>query len=265
AGGSHPELLVIERDYIETDRKKILSALRKGESLSDEELSALKRSAFIRVDDIRKVNEFLTKTSFNDGWRVVIIDSADDMNKNAANALLKILEEPPVKTVLLLISHNPGILLPTIQSRCAKLPCRALDTDEVASLLRRYRSALSEAQIAKIAPMSNGSIGRAILYADEDAADIYDELCALLYAKNKMNTDALLKFCAAMSADVDKFDMLQELILKFLKDNMPEASDKESLYVCWNETQRMFADCASVNMDKRQMLVNLLYKIGKVL
>lgn len=265
AAGSYPDLLVVERDYIETDRKKIISALRKGNTLSDDELSSMRKSAVIRVDDIRKVNDFLAKTSFNDGWRVVIIDSADDMNKNAANALLKILEEPPAKTLLLLISHNLGQLLPTIRSRCAKLPCRKLTQTEVSSLLRRYRPQLSEAAIAKLAEMSDGSIGKAILYADMDAADVYETLCGLLYAKNKMNLETLLDFCGEMAANTEKFSLLQELILRFLKENMPAVADKEGLYGCWQETRQMFFDCVNVNMDKRQMLINLLSKIGKVL
>ena len=90
ANGSNPDVMVLERDYIETDRKKIIKAIQKGEAPDEDELAGMKKSAYIRVDDVRKVNEFLAKTSFNDGWRVVIIDSADDMNKNSANALLKI-------------------------------------------------------------------------------------------------------------------------------------------------------------------------------
>ena len=159
ATGSHLDLMVVERDYIETDRKKIIKAIQNGEAPGEEELSSMKKSAFIRVDDVRKVNEFLSKTSFNHNWRVVIIDSADDMNKNAANALLKILEEPPAHTVLLLISHNAGMLLPTIRSRCAKLPLQALDVNETASLLRRYRPHLKEAMIGKVAEMCPQSVG----------------------------------------------------------------------------------------------------------
>lgn len=265
ANGSHPDLMVLERDYIETDRKKIISAIRKGEAMSTDEMASLKRSAFIRVDDVRKVNEFLSKTSFNDGWRVVIIDSADDMNKNAANALLKILEEPPAKTVLLLISHNPGLLLPTIRSRCARLPLRVLNGGEVGSLLRRYRPQLNEATIAKLVEMSGGSIGKAILYADEDAVGLYNDLCTLLYAKQKYSLSALLDFCSEAAASPDKFSLLQELIMKFLKENMVACTDKEELYSCWNDARRMFADCVSVNMDKRFMLINLLTRICKVL
>ena len=265
ANASHPDLMVLERDYIETDRRKIISAIRKGEALEDDELANLKKSAFIRVDDVRKVNEFLAKTSFNSGWRVVIIDSADEMNKNAANALLKILEEPPAKTILLLISHNPGILLPTIRSRCAKLPLQRLSDTDVASLLRRYRPQLSETLIDKLVQMSEGSIGKAIIYADIDAVQIYNDMCSILYARQNFSLEKLLDFCAETAADADKFNILQELLLKFIKESMADCQDPEELFALAEQMRQMFADCSSVNMDKRLMLINLLSKICKVL
>lgn len=265
ASGSHPDLMIIERDYIETDRKKIITAIRKGEALNADELAGLKKSAFIRVDDVRKVNEFLSKTSFNDGWRIVIIDSADDMNRNAANALLKILEEPPAKTILLLISHNPGLLLPTIRSRCAKLPLRILTNSDVASLLRRYRPELNEKKIEALCSICEGSIGKALIYSDIDAVSIYDDLCGLLYTKQNMSTRQLLNFCTEISKDTQKFDILLELIVKLLKDNMTSCADKEELYSCFNDARQMFTDCTSVNMDKKLMLISLLTKISKAL
>ena len=265
ATGSHLDLMVVERDYIETDRKKIIKAIQKGEAPDEEELSSLKKSAFIRVDDVRKVNEFLSKTSFNNNWRVVIIDSADDMNKNAANALLKILEEPPAHTVLLLISHNAGMLLPTIRSRCAKLPLQMLDVNTTASLLRRYRPHLNEAMISKVAEMCPQSVGQAIMYADLDAVGMYDSLCKILYSKQKFSLSELLDFCTEAVTTPDSFDLLQELILKFIRENMPQSQDVEALYACWDETNKMFADCQNINMDKKQMLIKLLTKICKVL
>lgn len=265
ANGSYPDLMVIERDYTETDKRKVISAIRKGEQMSDEEMQSLKRSAFIRVDDIRKITDFLAKTSFNDGWRVVIIDSADDMNKNAANALLKILEEPPAKTLLLLVSNNPGVLLPTIRSRCAKLPLKILSDNEVSSLLRRYRSELSETMIARLAEISAGSIGRAINYADEGAVGFYDDMCKLLYAKQNYSLSALLDFCDEATSSPEMFALTEELLMKFFKDNMINSADKEEFYALWNEARRKFADCGGVNMDKRLMLINLLNKICRVL
>ena len=265
ACGSYPDLMVLERDYIETDRKKIITAIRKGEVMDEDELAGLKKSAFIRVDDVRKVTEFLSKTSFNDGWRIIILDSADDMNRNASNALLKILEEPPAKTILLLISHNPSLLLPTIRSRCAKLPLHILQNNDVASLLRRYRPELDEQTVKALSDISEGSIGKALIYADTNAVGIYEQLCGLLYAKRNMSTLKLLDFCTEMAKDTQKFDILQELIVKLLKENMSSCEDKEELYACWNETRQMFADCTSVNMDKKMMLISLLTGINKAL
>ena len=187
------------------------------------------------------------------------------MNKNASNALLKILEEPPLKTVLLLISHNSGVLLPTIRSRCAKLPLKTLDNAVVGSLLRRYRSELSEAMISKLTEMSAGSIGKAILYADEGAVNFYDKMCRLLYSKQNYSLSELLEFCDEAVSSPEMFSLCEELLLKFLKDNMPNCSDKEELYELWNEIRRKFADCLNINMDKRLMLINLFNKICRVL
>ena len=142
---SHPDFKVLERDFTETDKKKLIKAINQGEEVDDEMKQGLKRSAVIKVEDVRGVVEFLGKKSFNDNWRVVIVDSADDLNVSSANALLKILEEPPLKSILLLVSHNPGKLLPTIRSRCAKLALKPLQETEVASLLRRYKPSLKGA------------------------------------------------------------------------------------------------------------------------
>lgn len=265
ANGSNPNLMVLERDYIDTDRRKIIKAIKDGDPLDNTELANLKKSAYIRVDDVRKVHDFLTKTSYNDNWRIVIIDSADDMNKNAANALLKILEEPPARTVILLISHNVGTLLPTIRSRCAKLPLNVLSNTDVASLLRRYRSDLSEVMIEKLVELCSGSIGKALLYADNDIVGMYEDMCAILCMRQNYSLQKLLEFTAEISADEDKFVILIELIIKFIKDNMLHTQNPEKLYECWQEAEKGFADCINLNMDKKFMLINLLTKICKVL
>ena len=144
---SHPDFKVVERDFIETDKRKVIKAIKDGDAMDEEDLRSLKKSAFIRIDDVRNINDFMSKKSSDGGWKVVIIDSIDDMNTASANALLKILEEPPAKSILLLISHNVGQLLPTIKSRCTKLVLKPLDTSTVSSLLRRYCPDLNENEI----------------------------------------------------------------------------------------------------------------------
>ena len=92
----------------------------------------------ITIDEVRKLSDFFRLTSGAGGWRVAIIDSADDMNDNAANALLKLLEEPPARAILLLIAHAPGRLLPTIRSRCQRLDLRPLPRSEMTEALAHY-------------------------------------------------------------------------------------------------------------------------------
>lgn len=263
AQNAHPDLKIIERDYTDADKKKVLKAIKDGEQLSDDELKGLKKSAFIRIDDVRTVNEFLSKRSGNDGWRVVIIDSIDDMNTASANAILKILEEPPHKTLMLLVSHNPNRLLPTIKSRCAKLNLHPLEEKDVASLLRRYRPELSEKSVKELSELSSGSIGKAIMYADNDALNVYQKLSSIVYAKDKFVLSDVLDFCSAYSADDESYDLAQELILKFIAENIHHTSNLEEFAKSWDETIKIFSETASLNLDKRQALMNIIINLCK--
>ena len=107
-------------------------------------------------------------TAAEGGWRIVIVDGADEMNRNAANALLKILEEPPRQALLLLVSHSPGRLLPTIRSRCRQLAAdsRSRGRDGRAAAWRSYRPDLGRAMREALARLAEGSIGRALELAD---------------------------------------------------------------------------------------------------
>ena len=108
AAGGHADLLTVERAYDPRRRR-----LR----------------ADILVDDTREIAGFLRLTPAEGGWRVVVVDGADEMNRNAANALLKILEEPPQRALLLLVAHSPGRLLPTIRSRCRRFAMAPLPSE----------------------------------------------------------------------------------------------------------------------------------------
>ena len=113
----------------------------------------------LSVDEIRRLAGFFGMTSGAGGWRVAIVDTADDMNDNAANALLKMLEEPPARAMLLLLSNTPGRLLPTIRSRCQRLDLRPLDdadrwTDALKTLSagdERRRTRLAGAAVRRLA------------------------------------------------------------------------------------------------------------------
>lgn len=263
AGNAHPDFKVLQRDFIDADRKKIVKAIKDGDALSNEELKELKKSAFIRVDDVRTINEFLSHHSSNGGWRVVIIDSADDMNTSAANAVLKILEEPPHKTLMLLVSHNPEKLLPTIRSRCAKIELKPLKDAEVSSLLRRYRPNISEKDIKKITMISSGSIGKALNYADNGAAEKYDAICELAVSGVNFKIADILSFCNEATSSEENYFLTQELILKFLSEHAKSTTKVVETADCWTTTIKTFTEVDSLNLDKKQALMNIMVNICK--
>lgn len=261
ANRSHPNLKIIERDFIENDKKKIIKAIKDGEALSDDEVQNLKKSAVIKVDEIRTINEFLGKKSFDGSWRIVIVDSVDDMNIASANAILKILEEPPAKSMLLLISHNPNRLLPTIRSRCAKINLQPLTQDEVASLLRRYNPALTEAEVKGLSEISSGSIGNALRYSEYGGLNKYKLLESLFYAREQYNLTDALQFCDEAARDEDAWNLAVELIKHFVAENMKGGEKVEELSNAWNKITAMVNEVASLNMDKKQVMYNIITTI----
>lgn len=264
SNGSHPDFKLIERGYLKTERQKIIKAIKDGNYMTDEELGELKKSNVITVDDVRTVNEFLSKKSADGRWRVVLIDSADEMNTNSANAVLKILEEPPQKTLMLLVSHNPNRLLPTIRSRCAKLELRPLKDNEVASLLRRYRSNISEEQIKKTVAISGGSIGKAIAYVDGNAVKFYDKIYALATSGQNFKTSDMLKFCDEATSTEDNYSLFKELILKFLNEQVKSLNKIEESADVFDKATKIFLETDSLNLDKRQAVMNIMVSVCRI-
>lgn len=152
--------------------------MRRLVRLTNEKTGNLSRS--IKVEQIRELGEFMGMTAGLSAWRVVLIDSVDDLETSGANALLKILEEPPANTLFFLVSHAPGRLLPTIRSRCRRLEFTALDDDAMTSVLETHASSVTGAERARIIAMSFGSAGRALAFAELGLAKLEDAALAIL-------------------------------------------------------------------------------------
>ena len=148
------------------------------ERLVNEKTGNLARD--ISVDHVREAGEFLTLTPALSPWRVVVIDTVDELQAAGANALLKMLEEPPSNTIFFLVSHAPGRLLPTIRSRCRRLEFQKLDDDAMTSILAERAPDLSAAERKRIIAMSFGSAGRALAFAELGLAKLEDAALAIL-------------------------------------------------------------------------------------
>ena len=157
--GSHPDMRWLERLPKE-----------KGEGLARD----------ITVDQVRGLGEFMSMTAGLSPWRVAVIDSMDELNREASNALLKMLEEPPPNTLFFLVSHAPGRLLPTIRSRCRRVDFQKLDDDAMTSILEVHAPGLSPAERQRIIDMSFGSAGRALAFAELELAKLEDAALAII-------------------------------------------------------------------------------------
>ena len=151
AAGSHPDMRWLQR-------------------LPKEKGDGLARN--ISVKQVRELSELFDLSPAMSDWRVAVIDTVDELEPSAANALLKMLEEPPPSTVFFLVSHAPGRLLPTIRSRCRPLELHALDDDAMASILERQLPDAGAAERQRLIPLAGGSVGRALAFASLDLAPL---------------------------------------------------------------------------------------------
>lgn len=190
-------------------------------ALSDPGLFLLRRgptdkgdrlAAEIRVSEVRKLGNFFALSAADGGRRVVIVDAADDLNTQAANAILKMLEEPPARTVLLLISHQPSGLLPTIRSRCRTLRLAPLGPQEMAQALEQAGIA-PEGDPAALAELSGGSVGAAVRLLNLGGLKLYAELVGLMESLPRLDRPRALRLAeaAATRGAEDRLDLLFSL------------------------------------------------------
>ena len=172
AAGSHADLLTVERAYDEK-RKRMRTQ--------------------IAVDDVREISDFMSLTPAEGGWRVVVVDGAEELNQNSANALLKVLEEPPPRAVLLLVCAAPGRLLPTIRSRCRRLRLDPLGQETMERLLANYLPDLAADERGRLVTVAEGSPGRALLLAEEEGLAIAGLVDEVLGRAARTEADARLR------------------------------------------------------------------------
>lgn len=242
----------------------------------------------IVIDDVRKAHSFFNRTSAEGGWRVVIVDAADEMNRNSANALLKILEEPPKHSILLLVAHAPGKLLPTIRSRCRQLKLTPMADDSVRAVLAMKYPEMDVAQLEKLSILAEGSPGKAIRLAEENGLPLYDRMIDILHTMPRVNTPQVHKLAGDLGAV--KADASYRLFMEYLSGWLERlvrfsASGDTPYFVHAREEalfQRLAATCRvdrwievwekmhkleiraeTLNMDRKQLLVSLLFSISQ--
>ncbi len=286
-GAPTPDTLDIPADHPVAHRVLALSEpglflLRRA---VDEKKGALK--TVITVDEVRKLKNFFALSSTDGGRRVVIVDCADEMNVNAANALLKLLEEPPEDAVILLIAHQPSRLLPTIRSRCRELRCLPLTPEDMSTALA-HAGAETDNPIG-LAALSGGSVGEAVRLTNLGGLDLYSDLVRLFGTLPKMDRQIAMKIAnsAVGKANAAKYDLLLTLIDTFLSrlartgvgcPPSPEATPGEAELMArlcpdayaariWAETAQELTDRMqhgrAVNLDPSSLILDTVLRIDQ--
>lgn len=196
ASGGHPDLLSIAR-------------------LKDEATGGLKAS--LQVDEIRKIAPFFRRTAANEGgWRIVIIDDADTMTRSSQNSLLKILEEPPEKSLIILITHRAGALLPTIYSRVHHMVFSPLGDDDIKSALRHK---INSALLPNILNIAEGSLGRALQFADAEKIEILQTILNIfaLFPRWKWSDILNMAELWGSKSHQESLQLFKDIILYFVR------------------------------------------------
>jgi len=268
AAGGHADLLTVERAW-DSRRRRLRGA--------------------IVVEDAREIANFLRLTPAEGGWRVVVVDGVDEATPQAANALLKILEEPPQRALLLLVARSAGKLLPTIRSRCRRWPLAPLMPAEVARLLRRFRPELAEADVAALSALAQGSIGRALDLAEAGGPALYRALIEIVMQMPKIDVAGLHAFAdrlvrpEAEAAYRTVAEILPQFLARVASDaarrrlggdefaagegaalqRLAERADPARWAELCGEIEDNFARAEGLNLDKKQALLAGFFAIER--
>jgi DNA polymerase-3 subunit delta' len=265
ASGGHADFKLIERGWADDKHSK--------------------RKTEITVDEVRDVGGFMSLTPAEGGWRVVIVDAADEMNRNSANAILKILEEPPKRALMLLIGHSPGRLLPTIRSRCRRLTVPPLERDSVIELLRRHHPDLTPPDLQGLAALADGSIGRALALHEQGGMELYGGMVGLLSSLPKLSGSALHEFADRIGRQADSVSLFGQLFAGWLAQGARRAAGGQGAEVVsgeadlqrrlvaraglerwtalWERISALFDRADAVNLDGKQVVINAFLAVEK--
>jgi DNA polymerase-3 subunit delta' len=249
ARGIHPNILHLQRPW-------------------DERAKRYKTE--ISVDTVRRIVPFLGTTAGEGGWRIVIVDPADELNRSAANALLKGLEEPPPRTLFVLVSRTPGRLLTTIRSRCRTLPLRPLGEEELNVALAHLNPEFSRGDQVRdrvLIRLADGSPRRALELVRQNAEALYGELTNALATCDLLAFHSLADTCADPRGET--LGQLLELYAGYLHRRVkgeaePDNSHKPPLVPLvtwaqlWEKAARSASDVDTYNLDRKAFVLDLL-------
>ncbi|RKE84722.1 DNA polymerase III subunit delta' [Rhizobium sp. AG855] len=224
----------------------------------------------ITVDEVRKAGHFFSQTSGTGNWRIVIIDPADDLNRNAANAILKILEEPPKRAMFLVLSHAPGKLLPTIRSRCLPLRLHELNPNAMDQALGQLGLAIPAEKREAVLSLAKGSVARALKLVNYGGADILEAFEQMLAASGPSQRRMMFKIADALSGKDS--DVAFGFFIEHLGDHLAETarqfahagnlSAAEHYARLTSTIGEQLTVAGAYNLDRKQTILDVLSAVA---
>lgn len=252
--GAHPGLLHLRRPY-------------------DDKTKRFRTE--ITVDEVRRLVPYFGSTSAHGGYRTVIVDPADDLNTNAANALLKALEEPPRQALFLMVCHVPGRLLPTIRSRCRRLDVRPLSAADLEAALAAFGADDEHGReaVQAAANLSHGSPRRALSLLEAGGVGLHKSVADILDVLPALDVAAVHRLADRVSGPGtdDAFGLLSDLVFDWLSRKVrAEAAAKVPAAALagwaevWEKTGQAIGTAEALNLDRKQVVLNLFQDIAEV-
>ncbi len=262
AAEAHPDLFVLRRP-------------------TDEKTGQLKDT--IPAEDARGIAPFLRMTATHGGWRVAIIDEAHALNRHGQNAILKVVEEPPEKSLILITATTPGGLLPTIRSRCRSVSLGALSDGAMRAVFARCGLDLPPEDSDRLIRLASGSAGFALRMAEAGTLALFDELAAIMRGMPDLDIWRVhaLADKIARKGESENFSILSSLLTEALRQNaralalglsgtsgpdaFPVAGTLDKSLRLWDKTGGIFAQAREFNLDKKLAFVKALTEIRRAM
>jgi len=254
AAGAHPNIFILQRALVDKKRG------------GDDRTPRLKTE--IAVDDSREAIEFMTRTSASGGWRIVIVDPVDELNASSANALLKMIEEPPAQSLILMVCHQPGSLLRTIRSRSIRLPLEPLSVENTLRVLDEVVDdhVADPAQRRQAAELSRGSPGRAMELLGSKGAAAFADFQARPRLTPAVCAELGLHFAGRDSAD--DYAVFCDLLTGWIAGRAREAGlagHGAPLARAHDDIVYSLRQTDALNLDRRQTVVDALLRLDEAL
>jgi DNA polymerase-3 subunit delta' len=267
AAQGHGDLLILRRRW-DFERKRLKTELS--------------------VDEVRRMAGFFSRTAGEGGWRVCIADAIDEMNVSAANALLKLLEEPPLRALILIIAHAQAHVLPTIRSRCRVLTLNPLRNEDITALLALHLPELEGAKAQLVARLAEGSAGRALMLGQGEGIEIYDEMLTLFSGLPQLDLKTLHRLADRLSSRDNQalYQLFVDLLRDFLgrsiraraQDKLSELPQREiqaatrlfegarldKAAELWEKTGDLFARAEARNLDRKQTVLTVFDALARL-